>query len=402
MAREDASCLSCVRRDRQSTGASGPELRLLPKASPAAAPDRAPGAATCSALPELERAARADRRRRPGARAAVLRRPRARRCRRARSSSEAGRDLGGARARAASSRMVILSGELEEVPAELADADARARSTRAAGRPRRRASRELELDADTGRRRADAAHGVAGPATIGDDRAAVHGVPCQRVACTPCSARPARSCITRELRGSSPRYTVNRLGTWFGFIALSIAVYDHTHSALAVAALLLAGQVAAGVRRARRSWPASRPRRAAASSAACTCSRRLATAALARRCCGTSRCPACWCWWRSTGRPRWPPARCCAPRRARASSRARPRCARAQADAGAARSESAEAASRRRARGRARGERGAQHRLRDHLHARARRSPAWSSPALGAPAALLDRRRPRSWSAARC
>jgi hypothetical protein len=38
-------------------------------------------------------------------------------------------------------------------------------------------------------------------------------------------------------------YTVNRLGTWFGFIALSIAVYDHTASAVAVAALLLAGQV---------------------------------------------------------------------------------------------------------------------------------------------------------------
>jgi predicted MFS family arabinose efflux permease len=38
-------------------------------------------------------------------------------------------------------------------------------------------------------------------------------------------------------------YTVNRLGTWFGFIALSIAVYDHTASAVAVAALLLASQV---------------------------------------------------------------------------------------------------------------------------------------------------------------
>ena len=38
-------------------------------------------------------------------------------------------------------------------------------------------------------------------------------------------------------------YTVNRLGTWFGFIALSVAVFDHTHSALAVGALLLASQV---------------------------------------------------------------------------------------------------------------------------------------------------------------
>ena len=48
---------------------------------------------------------------------------------------------------------------------------------------------------------------------------------------------------------SSPRlrriitaYTVNRLGTWFGLLALVIAVFDHTHSALAVAALLFAGQ----------------------------------------------------------------------------------------------------------------------------------------------------------------
>jgi predicted MFS family arabinose efflux permease len=48
---------------------------------------------------------------------------------------------------------------------------------------------------------------------------------------------------------SSPRlrriiaaYTVNRLGTWFGLIALAVAVFDHTHSALAVAALLVAGQ----------------------------------------------------------------------------------------------------------------------------------------------------------------
>jgi len=48
---------------------------------------------------------------------------------------------------------------------------------------------------------------------------------------------------------SSPRlrrilaaYTVNRLGTWFGLIALSVAVFDKTHSAIAVAALLIAGQ----------------------------------------------------------------------------------------------------------------------------------------------------------------
>jgi hypothetical protein len=37
-------------------------------------------------------------------------------------------------------------------------------------------------------------------------------------------------------------YTVNRLGTWFGYIALSLAVFAHTHSALAVAALLIAAE----------------------------------------------------------------------------------------------------------------------------------------------------------------
>lgn len=49
---------------------------------------------------------------------------------------------------------------------------------------------------------------------------------------------------------SSPRlrriiaaYTVNRLGTWIGTIALSLAVFDHTGSALAVAATLVAAQV---------------------------------------------------------------------------------------------------------------------------------------------------------------
>lgn len=46
---------------------------------------------------------------------------------------------------------------------------------------------------------------------------------------------------------SSPRlrrilaaYTVNQLGTWFGTVALSVAVYDHTHSAAAVTALFVA------------------------------------------------------------------------------------------------------------------------------------------------------------------
>jgi len=38
-------------------------------------------------------------------------------------------------------------------------------------------------------------------------------------------------------------YTVNRFGTWFGYIALAIYVYDRTGSELAVAALLISGQV---------------------------------------------------------------------------------------------------------------------------------------------------------------
>jgi MFS family permease len=45
-----------------------------------------------------------------------------------------------------------------------------------------------------------------------------------------------------RLRRIIAAYTVNRLGTWFAVVALSVAVFDHTHSALAVAALLFAGQ----------------------------------------------------------------------------------------------------------------------------------------------------------------
>ncbi len=45
-----------------------------------------------------------------------------------------------------------------------------------------------------------------------------------------------------QLRRIIVAYTVNRLGTWFGLIALMLAVFDHTHSAIAVAGLLLAGQ----------------------------------------------------------------------------------------------------------------------------------------------------------------
>lgn len=37
-------------------------------------------------------------------------------------------------------------------------------------------------------------------------------------------------------------YTINRLGSWVGLVALSLAVFDHTHSTLAVAALLFAWQ----------------------------------------------------------------------------------------------------------------------------------------------------------------
>jgi len=45
-----------------------------------------------------------------------------------------------------------------------------------------------------------------------------------------------------RLRRILAAYTVNRLGTWFGYVALSLAVFEHTHSALAVAALLVTGQ----------------------------------------------------------------------------------------------------------------------------------------------------------------
>jgi MFS family permease len=38
-------------------------------------------------------------------------------------------------------------------------------------------------------------------------------------------------------------YTVNELGTWFGYVALAVAVYDHTHSAVAVAGLFIAGRL---------------------------------------------------------------------------------------------------------------------------------------------------------------
>jgi hypothetical protein len=46
-----------------------------------------------------------------------------------------------------------------------------------------------------------------------------------------------------RLRGIIVAYTVNRLGTWIGYVALSVAVFDKTHSAVAVAALLVSAQV---------------------------------------------------------------------------------------------------------------------------------------------------------------
>jgi hypothetical protein len=38
-------------------------------------------------------------------------------------------------------------------------------------------------------------------------------------------------------------YTVNQLGTWLAYVALLLSTYDHTHSALAVAGLLVAGRL---------------------------------------------------------------------------------------------------------------------------------------------------------------
>jgi len=46
-----------------------------------------------------------------------------------------------------------------------------------------------------------------------------------------------------RLRRIIVAYAINRLGTWFSFVALSVAVFDHLHSAIAVAALLLCSQV---------------------------------------------------------------------------------------------------------------------------------------------------------------
>jgi predicted MFS family arabinose efflux permease len=63
------------------------------------------------------------------------------------------------------------------------------------------------------------------------------------VSSTPPSRTASSPLRDPKLRRIVAAYTVNRLGTWFGFIALSVAVYEHTHSAFAVAVLLVAGQV---------------------------------------------------------------------------------------------------------------------------------------------------------------
>ncbi|MCW3056611.1 MAG: transporter [Solirubrobacterales bacterium] len=46
----------------------------------------------------------------------------------------------------------------------------------------------------------------------------------------------------RQLRRIIVAYAVNRLGTWVGIVALMVAVFDHTHSAVAVAVVLVAAQ----------------------------------------------------------------------------------------------------------------------------------------------------------------
>lgn len=60
---------------------------------------------------------------------------------------------------------------------------------------------------------------------------------------SPGATSPPSPLRSPKLRRIVLAYTINRLGTWFGFIALSLAVFDHTHSALAVAALLVIGQI---------------------------------------------------------------------------------------------------------------------------------------------------------------
>ena len=142
----------------------------------------------------------------------------------------------------------------------------------------------------------------------------------QRVACAAMSAATATSPLRYpELRRIVAGYTVNRLGTWFGFIALAVVVFDHTHSALAVASLLIAGQVLpallspALVARVETSTRRGELTRLYLFEAVTT------ALLIVLRAAGTSRCRRCWCWSRSTARRRWRPARCCARPRARSA-----------------------------------------------------------------------------------
>lgn len=54
------------------------------------------------------------------------------------------------------------------------------------------------------------------------------------------AAKPALLPKSPRLRRILLAYTVNELGTWFGYVALALAVYDRTHSAIATGGLFLA------------------------------------------------------------------------------------------------------------------------------------------------------------------
>src|SRR4029077_9769885 len=74
-------------------------------------------------------------------------------------------------------------------------------------------------------------------------RVAATRLHCSTAAGAGASLARVRSALpSRRLRRIIGAYTVNRLGSWIGLVALSLAVFDHTHEALAVAALLLAWQ----------------------------------------------------------------------------------------------------------------------------------------------------------------
>jgi hypothetical protein len=51
-----------------------------------------------------------------------------------------------------------------------------------------------------------------------------------------------RVLASRPLRRILAAYTINQLGSWFGYFALSLGIYDHTRSALAVAAAFVAAR----------------------------------------------------------------------------------------------------------------------------------------------------------------